>query len=233
MRTRWPRIDKRAMSTCIVVPLFPKNSYSHPCELITTSPYIRSNPKHGWFTRKFAKQHLNPPVHMIFPSRLCLKGKARKIHTNQGAQMPFAHFRVNQPCFRWHCKERYWTEPQTQGLSPKITDTQVTKKTSHPTLRISNCSDASFCDYVCDFYHVQPFLKRSGVAILAGESRFVRSSKSLQVTQQMRFDIWALKFEIVLLTVEKHMCRCQTHAYVPKNTRTHALMFQKQHMHRK
>ena len=51
--------------------------------------------------------HLNPLVRMNFPGfSLVLKGKARKVHTNQGVQMWFANFRVNQPCFRLECRER-------------------------------------------------------------------------------------------------------------------------------
>ena len=68
---------------------------------------LHSNLKHGWFTRKFANHSLNPLVRMNFPGfSLVLKGKARKVHTNQGVQMWFANFRVNQPCFRLECRER-------------------------------------------------------------------------------------------------------------------------------
>ena len=57
---------------------------------------------------KVREPHLNPPVRMNFlPFALVLPGKARKVHTNRGVQMWFANFRVNQPCFRLNCRERY------------------------------------------------------------------------------------------------------------------------------
>ena len=70
---------------------------------------LRSNPKHGWFTRKFAN-HIWPPGSYEL-SWLCpLKPRARggKFIRTGGFQMWFANFHVNQPCFRLDCRERCW-----------------------------------------------------------------------------------------------------------------------------
>ena len=57
---------------------------------------------------KVREPHLNHPVRMNFlPLALVLKGHASKVHTNRGVQMRFANFRMNRPCFRLDCRERY------------------------------------------------------------------------------------------------------------------------------
>ena len=60
-------------------------------------------------SRESSRTTSEPPgSYELSASRPCLKGKARKVHTNRGVQMWFANFRANQPCFRLDCRERYW-----------------------------------------------------------------------------------------------------------------------------
>ena len=78
---------------------------------------LKSTQKWLWtpFSRHFLNHakvrepHLSPQVRVNFLAHaFVLKGKATKVHANREVQMRFANFRVNKPCFRLDCRERYW-----------------------------------------------------------------------------------------------------------------------------
>ena len=80
-------------------------------------PYLslQSNPKHGWFTSKFVKPHVNAPGQMsCLPFALALNGKAMKTYQKQRVQLWLVNLLVSRACFQKGLSREAWLHSKMQ-----------------------------------------------------------------------------------------------------------------------